>query len=357
MRAIHAALASAPAASRRQGLFRARASVRSLRAEADHESNPFPPDRRSRGDALRGRAARARPAPGEVRIRHTAVALNFRDILVRRGQHAVTSLPSGLGTESAGVIEAVGPGVTEFTAGDRVADGLPARLRLCRGAQRAGRARRQAAGRHRRAHRGLDDGARHDRALPAARHLQGEARRHHRDPCRGRRRRPDRQPMGEASRRHRDRHRRQRRQGRGRPRPRLRPRAALRRFRASRCARSPAARACRWSTTRSAASPSRARCKCLRAARHPRLVRRILGRSAAGLGARARPHGLAVRHPSEPDRLHARRAPNCWRPRTTCSPWSAAARSGSRSITAIRCARPRRRTATSRRARPPDRWC
>jgi NADPH2:quinone reductase len=61
------------------------------------------------------------PRAGEVRIRHTAVALNFRDILVRRGQHAVKSLPSGLGTESAGVIDAVGPGVTEFKPGDRVA--------------------------------------------------------------------------------------------------------------------------------------------------------------------------------------------------------------------------------------------
>ncbi|MBM3530683.1 MAG: quinone oxidoreductase [Alphaproteobacteria bacterium] len=59
------------------------------------------------------------PGPGEVRIRHTAVALNFRDILVRRGQHAA-KLPSGLGTESAGVIEAAGPGVTEFKPGDRV---------------------------------------------------------------------------------------------------------------------------------------------------------------------------------------------------------------------------------------------
>ena len=61
------------------------------------------------------------PGPGEVRIRHTAVALNFRDILVRRGQHAVKSFPSGLGTESAGVIEAVGAGVTDLAAGDRVA--------------------------------------------------------------------------------------------------------------------------------------------------------------------------------------------------------------------------------------------
>jgi NADPH2:quinone reductase len=61
------------------------------------------------------------PGPGEVRIRHKAVALNFRDILVRRGQHAVKSFPSGIGTESAGVIDAIGPGVSEFSVGDRVA--------------------------------------------------------------------------------------------------------------------------------------------------------------------------------------------------------------------------------------------
>jgi NADPH2:quinone reductase len=59
------------------------------------------------------------PGAGEVRIRHTAIALNFRDILVRRGQHAA-KLPSGLGTESAGVIEAVGPDVTDLKPGDRV---------------------------------------------------------------------------------------------------------------------------------------------------------------------------------------------------------------------------------------------
>jgi NADPH2:quinone reductase len=63
----------------------------------------------------------APPGAGEVRIRHTAVALNFRDVLVRRGQHAVAVLPSGLGTESAGVIEAVGSGVAGFAIGDRVA--------------------------------------------------------------------------------------------------------------------------------------------------------------------------------------------------------------------------------------------
>jgi NADPH2:quinone reductase len=61
------------------------------------------------------------PGPGEVRIRHTAVALNFRDILVRRGQHLVPSFPSGLGTESAGTVEAIGDGVTDFAIGDVVA--------------------------------------------------------------------------------------------------------------------------------------------------------------------------------------------------------------------------------------------
>jgi NADPH2:quinone reductase len=61
------------------------------------------------------------PSAGEVRIRHKAVALNFRDIGVRRGQQPIKSFPSGLGTESAGVIEAIGPDVTDFSIGDRVA--------------------------------------------------------------------------------------------------------------------------------------------------------------------------------------------------------------------------------------------
>src|SRR3990172_119326 len=61
------------------------------------------------------------PGPGEVRLRHTAVGLNFRDICVRTGAHAVKSFPSGLGIESAGVIEAVGPGVTGIAPGQRVA--------------------------------------------------------------------------------------------------------------------------------------------------------------------------------------------------------------------------------------------
>jgi NADPH2:quinone reductase len=66
------------------------------------------------------------PGRGEVRMRNTAVAVNYRDVLMRKGIHAVKSLPSGIGLESAGVIEAIGPEVTGFAVGDRVAcAGMP----------------------------------------------------------------------------------------------------------------------------------------------------------------------------------------------------------------------------------------
>jgi NADPH2:quinone reductase len=60
------------------------------------------------------------PGSGELRIRNTAIAVNFRDVLVRRGTHAVKSFPSGIGTESAGVVDAIGPGVSGFSVGQRV---------------------------------------------------------------------------------------------------------------------------------------------------------------------------------------------------------------------------------------------
>jgi NADPH2:quinone reductase len=61
------------------------------------------------------------PGAGQVRMRNRAVAVNYRDVLVRRGVHTVESLPSGIGLESAGVIEAIGSGVNGFKVGDRVA--------------------------------------------------------------------------------------------------------------------------------------------------------------------------------------------------------------------------------------------
>ena len=59
------------------------------------------------------------PGPGEVRIRHEAVGLNFADTYFRTGLYPVR-LPDGIGVEAAGVVEAVGEGVTDVAEGDRV---------------------------------------------------------------------------------------------------------------------------------------------------------------------------------------------------------------------------------------------
>lgn len=64
------------------------------------------------------------PGPGEMRIRSTAVGLNYIDTYHRRGIYPLT-LPSGLGGEAAGVVEAIGDGVTDFAVGDRVAGFSP----------------------------------------------------------------------------------------------------------------------------------------------------------------------------------------------------------------------------------------
>lgn len=59
------------------------------------------------------------PGQGEAQIRHTAVGLNFIDTYHRTGLYPV-DLPTGLGSEAAGIVEAVGPGVTDVSVGDRV---------------------------------------------------------------------------------------------------------------------------------------------------------------------------------------------------------------------------------------------
>ena len=60
------------------------------------------------------------PAPGEARVRHQAVGLNYIDTYHRSGLYPLP-LPSGLGSEGAGIVEAVGAGVTDLQIGDRVA--------------------------------------------------------------------------------------------------------------------------------------------------------------------------------------------------------------------------------------------
>jgi NADPH2:quinone reductase len=61
------------------------------------------------------------PGPGEARVRHTAIGLNFIDVYYRTGLYKVPSLPFVDGQEAAGIVEAVGPDVTAVAAGDRVA--------------------------------------------------------------------------------------------------------------------------------------------------------------------------------------------------------------------------------------------
>lgn len=59
------------------------------------------------------------PGPGEVRVRHGAIGLNFADTYFRMGYYP-SPLPNGMGVEASGVIEAVGEGVDGFQPGDRV---------------------------------------------------------------------------------------------------------------------------------------------------------------------------------------------------------------------------------------------
>jgi NADPH2:quinone reductase len=67
-----------------------------------------------------------RPAAGEALVRQEAVGLNFIDVYHRNGTYPFPSFPAILGMEGAGVVEAVGKGVTEVTVGERVAyAGLP----------------------------------------------------------------------------------------------------------------------------------------------------------------------------------------------------------------------------------------
>ncbi len=63
----------------------------------------------------------ADPGPGEAVVRQTAAGLNFIDVYHRTGLYKMPSMPGIIGNEGAGVVEAVGDGVTEVAVGDRVA--------------------------------------------------------------------------------------------------------------------------------------------------------------------------------------------------------------------------------------------
>jgi NADPH:quinone reductase-like Zn-dependent oxidoreductase len=69
--------------------------------------------------------AARRPGPGEVRIRQTAVGVNYIDVYVRSGLYRMIEPPAPLGMEAAGVVVDVGDGVAHLLPGDHVAYACP----------------------------------------------------------------------------------------------------------------------------------------------------------------------------------------------------------------------------------------
>ncbi len=163
-----------------------------------------------------------KPGPGEARVRHTAVGLNYVETYFRSGLYPAPAMPSGLGTEAAGVVEEVGAGVSDVKVGDRVAYvGGPL------GAYSETRV--MPAERLVVLPKGISDqqgaaimlkGLTSQYLHPS--NLQSEEGRHDPLPCRRRRRRPHRLPMGEGAGRDRNRHGRHRGEGEARQRAWLR---------------------------------------------------------------------------------------------------------------------------------------
>ena len=113
------------------------------------------------------------PGPGEIRIRHKAVGLNFIDTYQRSGLYPFP-MPLQLGMEASGVVEAVGEGVTHLKAGDRAAYASQPPGRLLRAARHAGQDRLQAARCDLLRDRRRDDAQGPDGAVPAEQTLPAE---------------------------------------------------------------------------------------------------------------------------------------------------------------------------------------
>ena len=96
-----------------------------LHVEEDPRCHPHrgleqPEEMRPRqADVGREKIEIGEPGPGQARVRHTYVAVNFIDIYFRTGRYPLP-LPNGLGSDAVGVVEAVGDGVTDVRPGDRV---------------------------------------------------------------------------------------------------------------------------------------------------------------------------------------------------------------------------------------------
>ena len=169
----------------------------------------------------------AAPGPGQARVRHTAIGVNFVDVYFRNGIYKAPAVPFVPGHEAAGVVEAIGPDVTEVEVGDRVAYSF-VQGSYAESAQHPGRAAGAVARRHRRPHGGGDHAQGDVGAISPVARRTGQARRHHPVSRGRRRRRAARLPVGQAPGRQRDRHRQHPREGAPGVRERLRARHQLR---------------------------------------------------------------------------------------------------------------------------------
>ena len=159
------------------------------------------------------------PGPNEVRIRQTAVGVNYIDVYVRKGLYRMIQPPAAIGMEAAGVVLDVGDGVAHLLPGDRVAYACPppGAYATCANDARGpgGRAPR----RRERRDRGGGDAQGDDRGVPAASHAARAAGTGGAGARGGGRRRPAAVPVGEGAGRKSDRHGVERRQGAPCPRP------------------------------------------------------------------------------------------------------------------------------------------
>ena len=145
-----------------------------------------------------------RKAGGEVRIRQTAVGVNYIDVYVRKGLYKMIVPPAPIGMEAAGVV--VESNSPELRPGDRVAyaSGTPGAYVTMRA--HAGERAGPASGVHRRRDGGRADAQGHDRRISPAPYASCEARRCSPGARSRRRRRAASMPVGESARRAGDRH-------------------------------------------------------------------------------------------------------------------------------------------------------
>ena len=156
------------------------------------------------------------PGEGQARVRHTAVGVNFIDTYHRSGLYPVP-LPSGIGSEAAGVVEAVGPGVTVVRPGERVAYGGGPPGSYAEARVLPARHSGPDPGWSRGSNRGGGDAQGNDRPVPDPPDLPRQAWRNGPVPRRGGRSRADRLPVAQGTRG--DGHRDGRDRRRRRPRP------------------------------------------------------------------------------------------------------------------------------------------